>query len=184
MTNILAKRYAQAFFEHCVERLSVESGYQDFLKVSRIISESEEFAQFLRNPTIPAEKIRQILYQLLNDHLNAATYQFISFLASKKRLNLLPAVCDAFEKLYKESKNILEVTIKSSVPITKNQIDSIGRHLKEKFHKDIEPRVIIDSKIVGGFMIQVGDIVHDYSMRTQLEQFRDRLIFNYSATQN
>ncbi len=176
MIDLLAGRYAQTFYDYCQEKDALDSGYQDFKNLGALIHQSKELRDFLKDPTLTSEKKEHILEQIFKKHLAAITFQFILFLEHKNRLNLLGNICVAFDHLYKKSKNILKVKIKSSTSLDKQQVDAICRQLNQKYHKDIEPEVIVDAKLMGGFAVQVGDSVYDFSLQTQLEQFKNSLI--------
>ncbi len=176
MTDLLAKRYAKAFFDFCQERGTVESGLKDLKEIPHLISESKEFSDFLENPTIPSEKAQEVLQHIFKDRFAQTTYLFLLFLKKKNRLNLLGFISDAFDEIYAESKNIFKVKIKSCLPLTKPQVDQICQHLKQKFKKEIEPQLVIDPDTIGGFSVQIGDLVYDYTFRTQLKLFKDAFV--------
>ena len=60
--------------------------------------------------------------------------------------------------------------------LNNNQVIEISKHLKSRLNKNIEPTVLNDPSLLGGIKIQEGDTIYDYSLRTQLEQFKKNLI--------
>ena len=177
MNNLLANRYAKALYDLCEERGVTDSTYHDLKKIAELIRDSEDFLKFLRNPVILSAKKQEILQTMFEDKVSPLSYNFILFLESKGRLDLLCSIYAAFDELYRKAHEILRVKIISSVPLTKSQVDSVCHHLKNKFQKEIESQCLVDSREVGGFKIQIGDRVYDYSLRAQLETFKEKLIF-------
>jgi len=176
MSYSIAKRYAQALFDLSIKTNESETVSHDLLKIEKLINESDEFATFLHNPVIPLETRQTILDDILKNKVEPLSRRFILFLNVKNRLDLLGDVCQVFEKLYLELNEILRVKITSSTALDDGQVGEISKHLKSRLQKNIEPTVINDPSILGGIKIQDGDTIYDYSLSTQLEQFKKNLI--------
>ncbi len=176
MSYSIAKRYAKALFDLSCETKECEAVSRDLLKIQNLINESEEFVNFLNNPVIPLKTRQSILKDILKNKVTTLSQKFILFLNLKNRLNVLGDVCQIFEKLYLELSEVLRVKITSSIPLNNSQVMEISKHLKLRLKKDIEPQVFIDPSILGGIKIQDGDTIYDYSLATQLEQFKKNLM--------
>jgi len=176
MSYSIAKRYAQALFDLSCETNECEAVSNDLLKIQKLINESDKFVIFLHNPVIPLETRQAILEGILKNKVEPLSRRFILFLNVKNRLNLLRDVCQVFEKLYLELNGVLRVKITSSMTINDRQVNAISKHLKSRLKKNINPTVFKDPSILGGIKIQDGDTIYDYSLRTQLEQFKKNLI--------
>lgn len=176
MLYSIAKRYTQALFDLSQEAGERDSISHDLKKIQELISRSEEFNTFLHNPVIPLEKRQEILEIILNTKVSTLMCKFIDFLNVKNRLNLLEGVCQVFEQLHLDANGVLRVKITSSVTLDSRQVKEISKHLKLRLNKDIEPYCDDDPSLLGGLKIQEGDTIYDYSLRTQLEQFKKNLI--------
>jgi len=176
MSYSIAKRYAQALFDLSCETKECETVSRDLLKIQKLINESDEFVTFLHNPVISLDTRQTILKGILKNKIKPLTRKFILFLNIKNRLRLLSNICQVFEKLYLELKGIIRVKITSSTTINDSQVKEISKHLKSRLKKNIEPTVFKDPSILGGIKIQDGDTIYDYSLSTQLEQFKKNLI--------
>jgi len=176
MSYSITKRYTQAFFGLSQETKKRDAVYRDLKKINELISKSRDLEDFLSNPTVATQKRKDILTKIFKNKVDDLTYQFINFLEHKKRLNYLKDICSAFEAFYLDAKNILKVRITSSIVLNDHQIQEIQKHLSARLKKDIEPQVDIDSAMLGGIKIQDGNTIYDYSIRTQLEEFRRNLV--------
>lgn len=179
MSYSIAKRYAKALFDLSCETKECEAVSRDLLKIQNLINESEEFVNFLNNPVIPLKTRQSILKDILKNKVTTLSQKFILFLNLKNRLNVLGDVCQIFEKLYLELSEVLRVKITSSMTLNNSQVMEISKHLKSRLKKDIEPQVFTDPSILGGIKIQDGDTIYDYSLATQLEQFKKNLMKMY-----
>lgn len=176
MNDAIAKRYTQALFELCQEQNTCEQVRHDLKEISALIDESEELLDFLYNPVIDFDLRQGIIKKIFKNQTNTLTYQFISFLNSKNRLNVLKEICPIFESVCLNATGVSKVTVTSSIILNKGQLQDISKQLKSRLKKEIEAQFVIDPAMLGGIKIQDGDTIYDYSLRTQLEQFRKNLM--------
>lgn len=70
-----------------------------------------------------------------------------------------------------EGENLLPVTVTTARPLTTEEAGLLQELLTEKFHKPVElQEQKVDSKVVGGVLIQYGDHIFDATMKRQLEK--------------
>lgn len=172
----IAKRYALAFFGFAQEKKSLEPLYKDLDRVRDIIGLSEEFHAFLQDPAIPFGKFKSVLEAVSKSKFDSLTWQCLDFLKSKERLDILKEICIEFEKLYFEYTKALEVTIISARELNPEQINAITKRLKSRFNNEINHEIKIDPRLIGGFKIQAGDVIYDFSIENQLEKFKNRIL--------
>lgn len=177
MIRQLAKRYAKAFYDSGYEHHALERIVDDLKKIDSLIGVTPQIVQFLGNPAVSSQKRRQILQGIFQEYFSADTFRFILFLNKKNRLNLLSQICRAFIDLYRKKQEILKVVIQSKISLTDREISKICERLKGRFQKNIEPECVIDSQMIGGIKIQVGDQIYDDRLCAQLEKFRERVIY-------
>jgi F-type H+-transporting ATPase subunit delta len=171
-----AKRYAKALFDLAREQDHLEAIRADIGDLTRLLEESPDFARFVADPLIPADKRGEVLVALLKDRADPLTARFLAFLDSRDRLDQLPGICSVFTALYNDIKGILLVEITSAVPLSAEQVDQVEKRLHVKFGKQIESTQSTDPALLGGFKVRVGDTIHDYSIATQLQTLKQKLI--------
>jgi len=132
MTYSIAKRYTQALFELSQEQNNCEHVRGDLKKIAALIKESEELLDFLCNPVITFDIRQGIINKIFKSQSNTLTYQFISFLNSKNRLNLLRDVCQIFESYCLRISGISQVTITSKIALNKGQLQDVSKQLKSR----------------------------------------------------
>ena len=67
------------------------------------------------------------------------------------------------------------MTLRSAVPVADSQADAIRAALKKRFGRDIELRQRIDASVIGGAVIDAGDMVIDGSVRGRLARLESAL---------
>ena len=176
MAHVPTKQYAQALFDFSENQEMSALVYSDLTQLGALIKQSEDFSNLLNNPVFPKETRKEILHHCLKDKLNHATIQFLDLLNRKGRLNILKEIIPQFIKIYFTNKNIAHAKIITNAPLSKQQISAISHHLKLKFRKEIEAQMDVDPRIIGGLKIIIDNILYDYSFRTQLDNFKNKLV--------
>ncbi len=174
--STVAKRYALALYDLTVEQGATAAVREDLAAIRALIGNTPDFSGFIDNPTIAPEDEEQTLSTLYKEQAHALTLQFLLFLASKSRLNQLRAICDVYEQYICEDLDILKVRITAAHKLSDVQRNAIKQKLKAQYEKTIDAEVDIDASLIGGFKIQVGDHIRDYSIATKLEQFEQCVI--------
>ena len=80
-----------------------------------------------------------------------------------------------FEELKRESERTIHVTLRSASEIPAPQAEAIKAALKKRFVREIELEQRIDPAVIGGAVIDAGDVVIDGSVRGRLERLQSAL---------
>ena len=175
-SSSVARRYAQALYDYAAEENALDAVRSDCQAITRLIESSDEFSEFVNNPTIPAGVADNAVTSLFTDESHPATLRFIRFLVSRGRLDQLGGVCDLLEQRICDDAGILKVKITAAHDLSGGQLDSMKEKLSARYGKQIEAEVSKDVDLIGGFKIQVGDTIQDFSIATKLEQFEQQAI--------
>ena len=172
----ISRRYARAYFDSAEEKGSIEKIYADTLTLSQMLGESAEFKDFILNPYHPPGLCEAVLMELLKDRVEPLTHDFLMFLTEKGRLNILGGILDTFVDLYHHYHGITKIKIISAVPLAAQQVDAICKRLKARWKRGIFAETAVDPDLIGGFQIKSGDQILDFSMKSQLENYRRQVI--------
>lgn len=172
-----ASRYARALFDLAGEEAGALDAVRDDLKsIAGLLQSSPDLLAFVTNPVLDTAYVTAVLKSLFESRVHGLTFRFLRFLDSRSRLHNLPAICDAFDTLYLASKGIVRVTVTSVVPMTDDQVKRLMASLRTRLDAEPEPTMALDPSLIGGFRVQAGDTILDYSITTQLESLRQRII--------
>ncbi len=172
----VARRYARALYDLSTDEGVTGEVRADLIAIRGLAESTPEFPAFLDNPTLtPATAIRTV-DELFDGRLHPATMRFVRFIASKGRLNQLRAVCDAYEQQICEDLGILKVGITAAHDLSDAQLTAMKKKLHAQYGKTIEADVKVDETLIGGFRIQVGDRIRDFSLLNKLDQFEQSVM--------
>lgn len=175
MATQASKRYARAVFELAEQQQKTEAVCTDLLSIGGLLGQSEELARFIGNLVIPSERRAQTLHALFGGKVDELTLRFLMFLESKRRLGALPGIIAHVGRLYDDRLGVLNAEITSATPLDGEQFGAICRKLENKFNKKIKAVASVDPRLLGGFIVQVGGTIYDYSIETQLQSLGKKL---------
>lgn len=172
---IISTRYASALISKSEDNGSFIKVIEDVKFLKETIENSKELRNFLNNPIISSEKKLSALKQILDKFIDKEVSNFIEFLISKGRENLLFDICKRFKEISDEKLNQSEVIITSAVELNDTQKKEIEKRLEKIIQKKIIPQFSIDNEIIGGFKARFGDTVIDASLKHQIELLKKKL---------
>lgn len=175
----LAKRYAKALFDDAQTKGVLETVVVDMKLISQAIDNSKELNVFLKSPIIRSTKKIAALKKIFGEKVSSDSFALILLLIEKGREGYLNEVASFFIKIYNDFHHILEVTITTALPLDSITEESIKKVIYSKVgEKTLIVKSIIDSNIIGGFIVDLGNKVYDASVRNKLSNIANKLIYN------
>ncbi len=172
----IARRYAKALFSLAVEKGRIEPWTDSLLALGRAVDASPELREVLRNPAYPREDRAAVVSKLAGAlQLDVEPASLLQLLGERNRLGGLPAIVTAFRELADTELGRLRAKVTSAVPLDDAAADAIAAKLSAATRKKVLVERAVDPAILGGVVAQVGSVVYDGSIRTQLEDLRRTL---------
>jgi F-type H+-transporting ATPase subunit delta len=100
---------------------------------------------------------------------------FVKLLAENHRLQALPEIAALYEQQKREAEKVLQVRVRTAAPIDAGEAAKLKDALKRRFGRDIELEQSVDPSVLGGAVIDAGDVVIDGSVRGRLHQLEAAL---------
>ena len=97
---------------------------------------------------------------------------FLELLAEKHRMPVIFRIRDRFDELWAEENRQLEVRLTSAVELDPEVIKRVRAEIERQTDRKIELESSVDEGIIGGLVLQVGNMVVDASLRGRLERLR------------
>lgn len=160
----LARPYARALFLLAKEAGLLKS-VSESLSFSAQASVVPELAVLLGNPRVSDAQLLDLLSPV---EANETMQRFLTVLAENNRLALLPEVSELFEQLRAESERVLKANITSAVVLSDAELSKLTDALKKRFGREVEVQTSVDASLIGGSIIDTGDLVIDGSVRNKL----------------
>jgi F-type H+-transporting ATPase subunit delta len=169
----LARPYARAAFDLAnADRLLAD--WSRRLALSAQLSATPQIAAALARPDLAqADQVALLLPE--GDTRDGAFGRFLAVLTENKRLSLLPDIAAQYEVLRAEAERIVKARVRTAVALEPAQIETLKVALKRRLGRDVELSNEIDADVLGGAVIDAGDVVIDGSVRGRLNKLHTAL---------
>lgn len=176
LANQLALKYAQAVFELAEEQGMLDEIQNQLTMVEETIASHQELATLLYHPRVPAEAKKETINKLFSDEIVEFLYKFLLLLVDKRREALLPAIAKEYMKLANQARNIDEAEVTTAMPLTEAEHAALAAKLSAVTGKKMILKTAVDSRLIGGVVVKIGDKLVDGSVARQLQVLRTALM--------
>jgi len=171
----VATRYASALVEEAQDADVVATIDDDVDLLRTTLAENDELARVFTSPVLSAEQKERVVSALLPDHVSDLMMRFVLLLIKKKRAALITNVLTAYRNLRDEQEGIVEVDVRTSHELDDTEHNVLIDALESLTGaSSIRLNTTLDTSLLGGLVIQVGDRVYDGSVHHKLEALRSR----------
>ena len=170
----LARPYARAAFETAHSHAALAS-WAEKLAFAATVAADPGVAALFGNPRLSSDQLAS-LFLPHGEQVDTDFSRFIGLLADNGRRSVLPEIGALFEQLKLDSERTLKVRLRTAERVDAAELEKISAALKRRFDRNIELTQSIDPKMLGGAIIDAGEIVIDGSVRGRLARLEQALI--------
>jgi F-type H+-transporting ATPase subunit delta len=165
----IARPYSEALFALAKERDEL-SKWSDMLTLLVTVFDDPRIQAAIANPKVTKADIERLILAVCGEQIDANARNFIQLLVENGRLSAVAEIRRLFDLLKSEDEGIVEAQISSAFPLDGQELEKIVSLLSKRYQKNISPTVDVDSDLIGGITVQVGDKVWDASVRGRLQE--------------
>ena len=175
----ISTRYAKSLIDLALERNELESVKNDIAYFDEAVKNRDLYL-LLQSPIINAGKKLSIIHAIFEKNIGKTTLAFFDIIIKKGREMYLPEIAADFITQYKEFNKISTVKITTAAPLNDGSLAEIKAKLlgSDITMDKLDIITAIDPKILGGFIIEVGDRLYDASIKHRLEQVKKEFASN------
>ncbi len=172
----IARRYAKALFGLALEGNKVEAWSDSLAALARVLSEAPDVAAALGDPVHTREERRDVVQRLAEAlKLEREPANLLLLLADRNRLDRTADVLRAFRELADEHLGRLRARLTTAVPMQAEALEALAAKLSAMTRTQVILERQVEPALLGGAVAQVGSLVYDGSVRTQLEDLKRSL---------
>jgi len=168
----LARPYARAAFGLARQHQRL-AGWSQLLAFAATVAADPRVHAVLVHPRATREDAVALLLPPGESDPNFA--EFLGVLADNGRLSLLPEIAAQFEDLKAEAERLVRATVTTAQPAGAGELERIREALKRRFGCEVELSTAVDPELIGGAVIDAGELVIDGSVRGKLERLGSQL---------
>jgi F-type H+-transporting ATPase subunit delta len=169
------KGYAAGLLEIARGEGQLDRVEGELYQIARALEGSEELRTTLSDPSLPLERKKGIVAELIGGRAADLTVAVVDFVVGAGRVGDLPEIADGLAAAAAASRSRELAEVRSAVELDAATVARIEAALSRATKKEIEVKVVVDPTIVGGIVARVGDTVIDGSVRRRLDSLRQAL---------
>lgn len=169
-----ARRYAQAAFQLAVEHDELEKWLDDLTVLADSVT-SSQFLDFMSQPRVPTAAKLEVIRESLGDSVGRLAMNLISLLATRNIAHILPEIADQYQELLDSHQGIERAELVSAVALTEAQHRQAVELLEGMSGHEVRLNARVDTALIGGMIMRIGDRVVDGSTRSRIRAMRREL---------
>lgn len=171
----IVRGYAQALFAVAEAEEDLGTVEDELFAFVKAVERDGRLREALTDPALPAENKRALVKELLGDRASPHTVSILGFLIEQGRAKELGRIVESLAELAAERRKHVVAEVRSAVPLTQERRKRLAEALSKATGKNVEIKLVVDPSVIGGVLARVGDEVFDGTVRTRLQDVRERL---------
>lgn len=141
----------------------------------RIFKENPQLTTLLNDPTIQADKKKNIIEKIWKKpDFEPVLASFLKKACDEGCIGEIEDILKIWDQCVLDAAGILKAKLTYVTEPDKVQLEGIKSFLCREFHKkELQLSMKADPKLLGGFILKVGNVEYDYSLKAQLKQLFD-----------
>jgi F-type H+-transporting ATPase subunit delta len=176
LNQAVARRYARALFDLAQEKGLLDQVDRELETVVGMIEHNPAFKAVLNDVLIAAKVKHDLVGKLLQGKVSDLVLNFLFVVIRKRREAGIPELYRAFLDLANEARGIVEVEVRSAVPLENETTERLEAKLVARLGKRIKFQTQVVPELMGGLVVRVGDELLDGSVKTRLRRMHERLV--------
>lgn len=169
-------RYSKAFFLLAKEKDLTAELRKDAGLIANVCSQSADFNVLLNSPVVKISGKVKAIKSIFEGKINILSLNFLVLITENKREKYIPGIFRNLEDLYRQEEGIKTAVLTSSQPLDDSVALQVTKILEKEFKSKVELSQKINSEIIGGFVLRIGDQQYDASIITQLKKIKEQLL--------
>ena len=177
-TGPIAHRYAKALLKFIHETGAGEQLYSQACVFVLRMQEIRQLADAVqKNPEVTLERKLEILESALGEPMADALRRFVVLVYEHKRIEYFERMLYSFIEQYRSANGIMVGKLVTAAPVAGLK-ERLQTALSEKTGVSVLLEEDVDPEILGGFVLNIDDLMMDASVEGQFRLLRRELIDN------
>ncbi len=170
----IARVYARSLFEVAQERDLLDVIREQLGQFTEALDSNRDLASFFFSPYFSTKEKKEALERAV-EGADPVLMSFLEVLIEEHRMPAIFRIRARYEVLWDEANKLLPVEVTSAVELDEETVAAIGKRIREQTGSNVELSSRVDSAILGGIVLRVGNSILDASIRNRLNQLRNQV---------
>ncbi|QDE71824.1 MULTISPECIES: ATP synthase F1 subunit delta [Myxococcus] len=179
MVNVsIARRYARALLDVASEAGRTDAVAEQLTAFADVIAKNAELTDVLVNPAYTREQRLRVVESVMKaipGGVEPTLANTLRLLVDRNRLGYLADIARLFRDMADARAGRVRGHVTSAAPLPADALAQLQQTLQQLTQRNVLLETRVDPSLLGGVAAQVGSILYDGSIRTQLEEMRREL---------
>src|SRR3954470_19921609 len=166
-----ARVYAEALFEVGRDKGKLDALQQQLGQFADAVDRNRELQVFFFSPYLSSSEKGEGIEKAITG-AEPELINFLELLVDKHRMTEVFRIRREFDELWKHENRRLDLAVTSAVELDSAVVEQIGQEVERQTGEKVDLASRVDGDILGGIVLQVGNMVLDASIRSRLEKLR------------
>jgi F-type H+-transporting ATPase subunit delta len=172
----VARVYAQAILEAADKKNCRAEVIEELESLVRdVLPRVPRAAEVFASPKVPVEEKQAVIERIAAGRMLPTTVHSLHVLARHGRLGILAPIAAAARALADELAGLQVATITTATPLSEEQQQQLAGEIEQAVGARLSPTFGVDSDLIGGLVVKIGDTVYDQSIATGLARLGGNL---------
>ncbi len=169
----LPDRYASALYSLASDRHALDEAVDQMAALGRLIDENADLQRLLASPLFDVQTAQKaVRAALVEQGFGKLVQDFVSVVASNRRLSALRGIVASFASLVAEKRGIVVAEVTTAHPLTDVQEQLLRARLIESGYGTVEIVRRVDPSLLGGVVLRIGARLYDSSLKSRLQRLQ------------
>jgi len=172
----VARRYATALADVVIQQGEAREVQDELLAWGAMLQANANLREVFANPTIALDQKRAVLNKVIEMMKpRGTTANFLKVLLQNQRLTELGEINRKFAQILDERAGMVAATVTTARAVPQDAQAKLHDTLATLTGKKVRIDFATDPEIIGGLVTRIGSTVYDGSVRSQLQQIKERM---------
>lgn len=167
---------AQAAFISAKNSNSLDQVEEEIFKFGRSVDASADLQMALTTPAVSTAAKSAIIADLVANKVQPATQTVLAYFVANLRGRRVDVVIGELLDVAAELQNSVVAEVRSALPLDATQIQRLTAALAKLTGKQVRVNVAIDTHVIGGISVKIGEDIIDGTVVTRLKDARRSLL--------
>jgi F-type H+-transporting ATPase subunit delta len=172
--------YAAAVFE-TVTVAEIEEIEDQLFRFARTVESNRRLRGALGDRDLPVAVRQQVIAQLLGTQVLPATLRLAAYAVRGGRARDIVSTLDALVEDAARARGWRVARVQAATEVGETQQRELSEALGQLAGNPVDLQMVIDPELLGGVVVQVGDLLVDSSTRHRLDELKEHLVESEAA---
>ena len=174
---VIVQKYATSLAEVVTTEKQIDQTVKELEEVVEVVQSSLDLRTVVAHPLVKVgQKLACIDSILMKMKISKISINFCKVLLKAERFQLLPKILKEFIRISDEHIKRGKAIIRSAKVLGEIERSSLHERLQKQLDLKLEISWAEETSLIGGFVVETGNKVFDYSVQGQLERLEDKIL--------